>query len=63
MEAYGMYYAANHSILPHPKFCAVLKSATDFADEHKGDEFQPYGAMTSAELLYHIVMNDLDYDR
>lgn len=63
MEAYGMYYAASHSVLPHPKFCAVLKSATDFADEHKGDEYQPYGAMTSAELLYHIVMNDLDYER
>lgn len=63
MEAYGMYYAANHSVLPHPQFCAVLKSATDFADEHKGDEYQPYGAMTSAELLYYIVMNDLDYGR
>lgn len=63
MEAYGMYYAASRSVLPHPKFCAVLKSATDFANEHKGDEYQPYGAMTSAELLYHIVLNDLDYDR
>ncbi len=63
MEAYGMYYAASHSVLPHPEFCAVIKSATDFANEHKGDEFQPYGAMTSAELLYHIVMNDLKYDR
>lgn len=63
MEAYGMYYAATHSVSPHPKFYAVLKSATDFADDHKGDEYQPYGAITSAELLYHIVMNELDYER
>lgn len=63
MEAYGMYYAVEHSMKPHPLIVASLKSATDFADANKSDDYQQYGAMTSAELLYHIILKELDFGR
>jgi nucleoside phosphorylase len=57
MEAYGMYYAASHSVLPHPEFCAVIKSATDFANEHKGDEFQRYRLrLCEADMKLDVVL-------
>lgn len=34
-----------------------------FADANKSDEYQQYGAMTSAELLYHIILKELDFGR
>lgn len=63
MEAYGMYYAVEHSMKPRPLIVASLKSATDFADANKTDDYQQYGAMTSAEFLYHIILNELDFGR
>lgn len=63
MEAYGMYYAVDRSVKPQPQIVASLKSATDFADSKKSDDYQLYGAMTSSELLYHIILNELDYGR
>ena len=63
MEAYGMYFAAKHSLKPHPQYVAVIKSATDFADKTKDDTYQPYGAMTSAEFLFYLLKEELDYGR
>lgn len=63
MEAYGMYYAVEHSMRPRPLIVASLKSATDFADANKSDEYQQYGAMTSSEFLYYIILNELDFGR
>ena len=58
-----MYFAAKHSLKPHPQYVAVIKSATDFADKAKDDTYQPYGAMTSAEFLFYLVTKELDYGR
>lgn len=63
METYGLFYAAANSIHPLPKFTASLKSISDFADVEKADDYQEYASYTSAALLKHILMNELDYSR
>lgn len=61
METYGIFYAAANAIAPRPLYVASLKSVSDFADTHKADNYQEYSAYTSAALLYHIVINELDF--
>ncbi len=50
MEMYATFYAAHHSCRPAPHPIG-LKSVCDFADEKKGEEFQPYAAYTSASYF------------
>lgn len=61
METYGVYYAAAHSVEPRPKFWASIKSVSDYATVEKGDNFQDYASYTSAALLKHIILNELNY--
>lgn len=61
METYGMFYAAANAIKPLPKIVASLKSVSDFANVKKNDNYQEYAAYTSAALLKHILINELEY--
>lgn len=57
MEAYGMYYSANNCSNPKPSAMA-LKSVSDFANSSKSDSYQGYAAFTSANVMYHFIMNE-----
>lgn len=61
MEAYGVFFAANNVSQPRPQIIASLKSASDYADKHKADDYQEYCSYTSARLLEHIILHELDY--
>jgi len=61
METYGVYYAAENSVDPRPIGFASLKSISDFADGHKGDDYQEYASYTSAAFLKYVILNELDY--
>lgn len=50
MEVYGLFGAADEASFPTPRAFA-LKAVSDFADDHKGDDFQSYAAYTSARAL------------
>lgn len=54
MEAYGMYYAAETSPRPKPKYFAI-KSVCDHGDEQKGDDFQNFAAYTSARTMQALL--------
>lgn len=58
MEAYGVFSSAQESLEPRPT-AIVLKSACDFADEEKNDDYQDYAAFTSAQALRIFVENYL----
>jgi len=60
MEAYGLYYAAKHSLEPAPT-PIVIKAAADYADEHKKDNFQQYCAFVSSKFAFHLIENDLKF--
>lgn len=62
METYAVLYAAQHCMKPRPKSFSV-KSVCDFADEEKNDKFQKYAAYTSANFLYELVTNHLDFSK
>lgn len=54
MEAYGLFSAAE--IAPRPKPMALcIKSVVDFGDSEKSDDFQDYGAFTSAQFVKEII--------
>lgn len=58
METFGVYYAAEHS--PEPKTKAIsIKSVSDYGDGKKNDKFQKYAAYTSANFIYHFILNEL----
>lgn len=61
METYGMYYAAANAVNPRPKFTVSLKSASDYATSGKDDDYQAYASYTSAVLLKHIILKELEY--
>lgn len=61
MESYGMFYAASSAIKPLPQIVASIKSVSDFADIKKSDDYQEYASYTSAALLKHILLNELDF--
>lgn len=61
MEAYGVYYSCKNSSKPRPKSFFSLKSISDFADNHKNDNYQEYASYTSASLLFHLIKNELDF--
>lgn len=62
MEGYGMFYAANNSAHPRPKYTMLIKSVSDFADPGKSDNYQEYAMYTSAAFARHIIMNELQYE-
>lgn len=62
MEGYGMFYAANNSAHPRPKYTMLIKSVSDFADPRKSDNYQEYAMYTSAAFARHIIMNELQYE-
>lgn len=62
MESYGMFFAVANSVNPRPKFCASLKSVSDFADVKKADDYQEYASYTSAAFLKNLILEKLDYD-
>lgn len=61
MEAYGMFFAANNISQPRPEMIASLKSVSDYADQHKADDYQEYCSYTSSKLLEYIILNELNY--
>lgn len=61
MEIYGMYYAANWSINPRPKYIA-LKAVSDFADSKKGDQYHKYASYTSAKVFEILAKEYFDYE-
>ena len=61
MESYGVFYSAANSSNPKP-IVISMKSASDFADEHKSDNYQEYSAYTSAQFAYKLIMNDLIFE-
>jgi len=58
METFAIFYAAHNTPLPHP-IPFSLKSICDFADEHKGDNYQSYAAHTSSVFFYKFCLNYL----
>ncbi|ABR65068.1 response regulator [Sinorhizobium medicae] len=50
MEAYAVAAAAMGSAKPRPKFL-IVKGVSDFADEHKDDDYQEFAASVSANFL------------
>lgn len=61
MESYGMFYAANNSINPRPKFFGSFKSASDYATKEKTDDYQDFASYTSAAFLKYIIENELEF--
>lgn len=60
MEAYGMYYAANWSVNPKPKFLAI-KSICDYADQKKDDNYHEYAAYTSVKVFEKLAKEYFEY--
>lgn len=58
METYGVFFAAENSSQPRPVPLSI-KSACDFADTNKSDEYQNYAAFTSAQFLYRFALECL----
>lgn len=62
MESYGVFYASEHAHYLKPKYVASLKSVSDLADKDKADNYQPYASYTSAALLKHLILNELEFE-
>lgn len=57
MEAYGVMAAT--SISSCTSKAIIIKSVCDFADPEKNDDWQDYACYTSAQFVYHFILNDL----
>lgn len=62
MEGYGVFFAANNSAHPRPKYTALIKSVSDYADPKKSDDYQEYAMYTSAAFAKFLIENELQYD-
>lgn len=62
METYGVFYAAKNCSKPRPLATFSIKSISDFGDPEKDNKFQPYASFTSANFLYHIILEKLNFD-
>lgn len=60
MEAYGVAYAAQHSLDPKPNII-IAKSICDFGDENKNDSYQKFAAYTSCGFVQYLLENVLEY--
>ena len=58
METYGVFYSAINCVRPKPLIVSI-KSACDYADAKKNDDFQEYAAYTSARYAYHFALDFL----
>ncbi|CDI07357.1 response regulator [Agrobacterium pusense] len=58
METYGVFVAAEESIIPQPN-CFSIKSVCDFADEEKNDNYQKFASYTSASVLSELTKDYL----
>lgn len=58
MEAYGVFFAARSMCDSRP-IAICIKSVSDFADDNKGDGYQPYAAYTSASFAKHLILSVL----
>lgn len=58
METYGVFFAAR-SMCDSKPIAICIKSVSDFADDNKGDGYQPYAAYTSANFTKHLILNVL----
>lgn len=56
MEAYAVMAAADYARQPAP-YALAIKSVCDFADAHKGDNWQAYAAYTSAAFFNQLFLN------
>ena len=59
METYGVYYAASKSKNSEAMEYFSVKCVSDLADEHKGDTFQAYCALLSAEIVRKYITENL----
>jgi nucleoside phosphorylase/CheY-like chemotaxis protein len=58
MEAYGLYYSTENS--PEKRTKAIMiKSVSDFGDSNKNDSYQEYSSFTSAQFIYHFIVEEL----
>jgi len=58
MEGYGLYYAcAQHD--HKPVKALLVKSVADFGDASKDDNFQEYSSYTSAQFIYHFLLEEV----
>lgn len=55
MEAFGVFYACEHSNNPNLKYFLSIKSISDNADSKKNDKYQVYAAYTSARYIYYLL--------
>lgn len=58
MEIYAVFAAADESMLPRPVALAI-KGVSDFADEEKSDDWQPYAAYAGVSVLRALIANGL----
>lgn len=58
METYGVFFAAR-SLCDLQPIPICIKSVSDFADDDKGDGYQPYAAYTSANFAKYLILNVL----
>lgn len=58
MEAYGVFFAAR-SLCDSQPIAICIKSVSDFADDDKGDGYQPYAAYTSANFAKYLILSVL----
>lgn len=58
MESYGVFFAARSLCDSHP-IAICIKSISDFADNDKGDSYQPYASYVSANFTKHLILNVL----
>jgi len=61
MEAYGVFYAAKKSTKNGAE-AIVIKSICDFADDKKNDDYQEFSAYASAQTLYKLVTEHIEFD-
>ena len=58
MESYGVFFAAR-SLCDSRPIPICIKSVSDFADNDKGDNYQPYASYISANFTKHLILNVL----
>ena len=59
METYGVFYAAEKYDDAKQTIPISIKSISDFADKAKNDNYRKYAAHTSANFIYHFILNKL----
>lgn len=62
MEAYGVLVACR-LCGQHPTKALIIKSACDFANAHKNDDWQKYAAYTSTMIAKNIIERHIDFNK